>query len=511
VNYVQHGLDLFAGYGDLEALVATDGRRFTYAEVRARIRNTAAALWRHGIRPGMTVGMLVTNKAEALFVSLGAHLLGCRNAYLMFVAPPRYLHEFLSFVEADAFVYQVAVTGELGRELAEAAAPMPTLCIGAGGLGPDLTDPPEVDELPFDPAAITQEPVSLFPSSGTTGTSKLAIHGTGLFTNIHKAADFYRPADQPRIKHLMISGVWHGGGMASALMTWFNGGLLVMQAGMDIPVFLEAIARERVTSTNMAAPVMYPLLEHPGVAEADLSSLRRFTLAGTAAPPARLRQAAALLGPALNVVYGMTELPVITTLTDLQDLPADSPLLASCGRPFGDARVEIRDPKGVPLPPGEPGEIWVRGEIMTEGYWKMPDLNAENLVDGWLRTGDVGRFDTDGYLYIMDRSKDVVIFEKGGTMVFCRPIEDTLAEHPDVVQAAVIGVPDEAEGEVVHAYAVLRSGATTSGDELRAHMLARLNDWFAPRAVEVVEAFPLTESGKIDKKALRDRYLQTVR
>jgi acyl-CoA synthetase (AMP-forming)/AMP-acid ligase II len=142
-----------------------------------------------------------------------------------------------------------------------------------------------------------------------------------------------------------------------------------------------------------------------------------------------------------------------------------------------------------------------------EGYWRMPDLEAENLVDGWLRTGDVGRFDDDGYLYILDRVSDMIVTEVSSFNIFCRPLEDALAEHPEVLQAAVIGVPDEFLGEAVHAYVIRTPGATVTPEELRQHVVDRLNASWSPREVEFLDAFPLNESRKVDKKALRAYYV----
>jgi acyl-CoA synthetase (AMP-forming)/AMP-acid ligase II len=503
-NYVRRGLELFAAYGDTVAMVAADGRRFTFADLRAGIRDTAAALWGHGIRPGMTIGQLVTNTPESFYVQLGAHLLGCRTVFMVTSTPWVFLRDVLGFVEADAFVYEVDHIGELGRRLAEQAAPLPTFCIGAGGLGPDLRDAPAVTGLPFEPDAITTQPQSLFQTSGTTGTPKLLLHGPRFFDAVPHVADFYRPADQPRIRHLSVSGTFRSGGQSAALMTWFSGGCFVMLSTMDIGVILDAIERESITSTHVSPPLLYQMLDDPRLADADLSSLRSLTICCSAASPARLAEAAKWFGPALNIVYGMSEHPMISALPDAG---ADPTRLASCGFPWRDTRVEIRDADGVPLPTGQAGEIWVAGEMVTEGYWKRPDLNAENLVDGWLRTGDVGRFDAGGALYILDRVTDMVVTQIAGTMVYCRPLEDVLTTHPDVRQAAVVGVPDELFGEAPHAYVIRAPGATVTAEELRQLVVDNLSAEWSPREVDFIDAFPLTAAGKVDKRALRGRYL----
>jgi acyl-CoA synthetase (AMP-forming)/AMP-acid ligase II len=240
----------------------------------------------------------------------------------MRVAPPAFLRGLLEFSAADAFVYQIDVCGELGRELALAAAPLPTLCIGAGGVGPDLTDPPDVTGLPFDPDAITAEPESLFQTSGTTGTPKLVRFGPRFFHAVPKVAQFYRPTDLPRIHQLSLAGTWHSGGQSAALMTWFSGGLLVTGVNLDSALLLATVERERITSMLVSPPALYQLLDDPALADADLSSLRHVTVCCAPATPARLREAAKWFGPALNIVYGMSEIPIIAAFPDVGGDPA---------------------------------------------------------------------------------------------------------------------------------------------------------------------------------------------
>jgi fatty-acyl-CoA synthase len=504
-NYAAHALDLFASYGDAEALVAPDGRRFTYTRLHGRIRDTAAALWHHGIRPGTTMVVLATNSPESLFVQLAAHLMGCRTVYPVYNTPWVFLRDVPEFVEADAIVYEVAGTGSIGPALVEHAQPRLALCIGSGGLGPDLVDPPSVSTPPFAPSDITTPPVCLYQTSGTTATPKLLVHGNRYFAAIRHAADFYRPPGG-RIRHLYTSSTYHAGGQSGALMTWVDGGRLVMQT-FSVPTLLDTIERERMTSILLSPHLLYRVLDDPRIEHADLSSLHAATIAGGPASPARLAEAATYFGAALNVIYGMSEIPMISVLRDAGGDPRRS---TSCGQVWKTSRAEIRDAAGNPLPAGGTGEIWTTGDRLTEGYWKRPDLNEANLVDGWLRTGDVGRFDDDGYLYIVDRVSDMVMTDVAANIVYCRPLEDVLTGHPEVRDAAVIGVPDDAFGEVVYAYVVPAPGATVSADELRRLVVDRLNAQWSPREVEFIDTLPLTDAGKVDKKALRARYLAGV-
>jgi acyl-CoA synthetase (AMP-forming)/AMP-acid ligase II len=507
-NYVRRLLDRFEALGDAEALVATDGRRFSYTELRARTRDTAAWLWHQGVRPGMTICMLVSNPAESFFAQLGAHLLGCRTAFMMRTSPVGLIRSTLAAVEADVFIYEMKTSAEPGGEIAQAAAPMPVFCIGQGGLGPDLTDPPHVDELPFDPESVPFAPETLFQTSGTTGASKLVRHGERFFTAIQKVQEFYRPDDGRPIRHLSVSGTWHSAGQSAALMTWGSGGTLVMTFNVEPETYLTTVERERCTSTMMSPPMLYSLLDDERIASTDLSSLYSLTLGASPASPARLLQASKIFGKALNVVYGMGELPIITAQFPVGLDTTRPERLRSAGTPWGDARVEIRASDGTMLSTGEIGEIWVASELMTEGYYGATELSQQAIVDGWLRTGDVGRFDADGYLYVLDRVNDMI--NRGGDKVYCRPVEDTIAEHPDVRQVAVVGIPDETEGETVFAYVAVQPGATATPEELIQFTMDHLNETWAPVGIEIIDELPLTEFGKVDKKVLRARYFATA-
>jgi acyl-CoA synthetase (AMP-forming)/AMP-acid ligase II len=361
--------------------------------------------------------------------------------------------------------------------------------------------------LPFDPAEIASSPSSLFQTGGTTGNPKLVHHTHRFFSALHDLAAYYVASGQPQLRHLLIAGTWHVSAQTAAFMTLFSGGTLFLHDGLEYEPFMDTVATERINSTLLAPGLFYELLDHPKFPDADMSSLGTFSIAGASAAPARLRQAIERFGPVLRVVYGMSESPFISAYPNLA-VDVDHPeRLASCGLPYGDIKVEIRGSDGAMLPTGEVGEIWISGSLLMERYWGMPELTAETLVDGWLRTGDAGRVDSDGYLYIVDRYKDMIVTGLSGTNVFCRPVEDALAAHPAVRAAAVIGVPHPEMGEAVFAYVVPAPDATATPAEVQSFVAGELNELWAPWKVEYIDAMPFTESGKVDKKALRERYL----
>ncbi|WP_117215555.1 AMP-binding protein [Allorhizocola rhizosphaerae] len=510
-NYARRAVDILESYGDAEALVGIDGRRYSYSEVREGVLTMAAALWHHGVREGTAIGMLARNPSENLFLQLGAHLLGCRTAWVASHTPPAFRRRFLKLAEVDVFVYDANVFPELGPELAEAADPMPVFCFGPGGLGPDLTAFPHrithVDDLPFDPAAVTARPSSLFQTGGTTGDPKLVHHGERFFRALQTLSEMYLASGQPHIRHLLVSGTWHVSSQTAAFMTLYTGGTLFLHDGLEWEPFMETIEKERITSTLLSPPLLYMLLDHPKQQETDFSSFKSLTIGGACANPSRLREGIDRFGPVMRVVYGMSESPFIAALPELVADPEHPERLASCGLPYGDIELEIRDEDGKPLPVGETGEIWIKGSLIMESYWGMPELTAETIVDGWLRTGDAGRLDEHGYLYILDRVKDMIVTGAASANIFSRPIEDVLASHPQVRGAAVIGVPHDMWGEAVHAYVMVTPGASVTPDQLKKLAVAALNEAWSPKTIEFIDAFPLTGSGKVDKKALRELYL----
>ncbi|MBG6141437.1 AMP-binding protein [Longispora fulva] len=499
-------LDLFARYGEAEAIV-DERRRISYTDLRAEILTMAATLHHHGMRPGLAVGILAGNPAETIVLQFAVHLLGGRTAWVAPNAPATFRDQFLTIARVDAFVYETNAYVDFALDMARSAAPLPVFCLGGGGLGPDLGAGDRIDrieDLPFTAADVATEPEALFQTGGTTGQPKLVHHRQRFFVTALRFAEQYLEAGEHPMKHLAMSGYWHVSAQMPGHMCLFTGGSFHMQDGFDIAVFFDTIAAERITDTLIPPPLFGYILDHQVLEKADCSSLLRVNIGGSSIAPTRLAQAIRRLGPVLRPAYGMSEAPIITAY---QNIPDDPAVLASVGQPYGDLSLEIRDPDGAPVPTGGTGEVWVTGGVMMDGYWGQPELTAETLVDGWLRTGDVGYLDQHGNLFLVDRVKDMILTGWGSSNVFARPIEDALATHPDVRAAAVVGVPSDRYGEAVHAFVVRAPGSTVTADDLRAVVVDRLNELWSPAGVDFVDALPLTGASKVDKKALRERYV----
>lgn len=504
-SYVDRALALFATWGEREALVG-GGRRLSYAEVRAEVCGLAATLRRHGVRPGAAVLVALGNPVEGPLVQLALHLLGCRTMWVAPVTSAREVTDFARLARPDAFLYDARDPASLGPALADALPGVPVFCLGPGGAGPDVTG---ASAEPGDLPARVPAPESFLQTSGTTGTPKLVHHRESFYAQILTLAADFVVAGHPLLRHLSHSPMWLASGQITTLFNLFTGGVLVLRDGWDPARFIDTVQRERINSTFVTPPMLYEVLDHPALAGADFSAMVMFNVGAGPAAPARLRQAIARFGPVLRIVYGLSEAVVITALPGLTDDPEHPERLRSCGRPYGDVRVEIRAEDGTVLPPGVDGEVWVHTDLRFAGYHGQPELTAETLVDGWVRTRDIGHLDADGYLYLVDRLQDRILTRQRSWPIYSRPIEDALAGHPQVRAAAVIGVPDEVAGELPYAFVVPAPGATVTAAELIDLVTTTLSETWAPGSVEFVDRLPLNRSAKVDKRALRARYAAT--
>jgi fatty-acyl-CoA synthase len=255
--------------------------------------------------------------------------------------------------------------------------------------------------------------------------------------------------------------------------------------------------------------MLYALMDHPDSLTRDLSSLETVYYGASAINPVRLQEAIDRFGPIFAQYYGQSEAPmVISYLAKDDHVSGGDRRLASCGRPSAFLRTALLGEDGSPVAVGEPGEICVAGPLLAGGYWNLPEETAETFRDdGWMHTGDIAREDEDGFWYIVDRTKDMIV--TGGFNVFPREVEDVVAEHPAVAQVGVIGTPDERWGEAVTAIVVLRQGRSLTDEvvgEIQALVKERKGAVQAPKRIIAADALPLTGLGKPDKKALRAQY-----
>ncbi len=387
------------------------------------------------------------------------------------------------------------------------------ICIDA-----DLPDAPSLDRWCGDQPATKPDVVAalddifiITSTGGTTGLPKgvMNSHRAAQTTFAHfMLACTYRDGEVP--VNLAAAPLTHSAGLLSIPCT-AQGGTVVVLPKPDPALLVQAIVRHRVTEFFLPPTVIYALLEAPGIEQVDFSRLRYLLYGAAPMSVEKLKKAIALWGPIMTESYGQSEaMGSIATLRADEHMAggalASDEQLASVGRPNPLVRVEIMDDDNRILARGETGEICVRGDLVMTGYYKDPEKTAENIVDGWLHTGDVGHIDAHGYLYLTDRKKDMII--TGGFNVYPAMVEQVLWAHPAVQDCAVIGVPDEKWGEAVKAVVELNPGQTVSAEELIKLCKDQLGSVMAPKSVDFIERLPRSAAGKVLKKDLRAPYWQ---
>jgi fatty-acyl-CoA synthase len=344
-------------------------------------------------------------------------------------------------------------------------------------------------------------------TGGTTGKPKGVIGTVASISTMTtiQLAEWEWP-ERPRF--LMCTPLSHAGA-AFFVPTIVKGGEMIVLPKFDPAEVLRVIEEQRITATMLVPSMLYALMDHPDSRTRDLSSLETVYYGASAINPVRLREAIDRFGPIFAQYYGQSEAPMVITYLAKGD--HDDKRLTSCGRPTLFARTALLGQDGKPVAQGEVGEICVSGPLLCGGYWNLPDATAETFHDGWMHTGDLAREDEDGFWYIVDRTKDMIV--TGGFNVFPREVEDVVAEHPSVAQVCVIGTPDEKWGEAVTAVVVLRPDAPSDADsvarmtsEIQAAVKERKGSVQSPKQVIVVDSVPVTALGKPDKKSVRAQF-----
>ena len=365
---------------------------------------------------------------------------------------------------------------------------------------PDVAVTPDMDATILYTSGTTGRP------KGAVSTHRAVVHALMAFA-CKAALDRLRRPEEPeptgRPAFILIVPLFHVTGCVPVLLSCFASGLkLVMMYKWDADRALELIERERVTNFVGVPTQSWDLLESPRFAETDTSSLISVGGGGAPAPPKLVaRVASSFTTGKPSIGYGMTETNAYGPGHSGTDY-IDHPTSTGRGTPILD--LAVRDPEGHDLPVGERGEIWFKGPHLIRGYWGRPEATAEAIVDGWLRSGDLGRLDEEGFVYVEDRAKDMVL--RAGENVYCAEVEAAIYEHPAVHEAAVFGIPHERLGEEVAAAIYLRAGEPITADELQAHVRERLAAFKVPTRILIVdEPLPRNAAGKFLKRDLRDQ------
>jgi acyl-CoA synthetase (AMP-forming)/AMP-acid ligase II len=496
-------------YADRTAIRDGD-RAISYRQMQQWANRVANGLGTLGVAPGERVGLLLPNGLEFIPTQHGIWKAGAVLVQMPTRSSAATHRANLEQTAATTLIYH-AQFDDVARELMAGLPNLKTVIRLSAAATPHAGPPQPVDYLthfggqPDTPPDVTvgehDEAYVLF-TSGSTGEPKGVVNSH--FTWAHYSITAGLEIADTRPGEVFA----HGAPLTHftqifVMPTFLRGGTNVMLPGLDTGELLAAIERHRVTATAVVPTIVYLLLDHPRRSAADLSSLKTMIYAGSPIAPERLREALAAFGPVFVQTYAGTEPGYVSCLRK-EDHKAgtdtDLKRLASAGRPLPYVKVSIQDSRDRPLPVGEIGEICSRQLGQMLGYVDAA-RTAEALRDGWVHTGDVGYLDEHGFLYIVDRKRDMVV--SGGFNVFPRQVEDVLLGHPAVAQAAVIGVPHPKWGEAVHAVVVLRAGAQASSDELIAAVKQELGSVSAPKTIAFAGELPVNPAGKLDKKALR--------
>jgi long-chain acyl-CoA synthetase len=473
-----------------EALVCDD-QRLTYGQFGARLRRLHTALAALGTAKSDRVAVLAFNSIPFVELYCGISAAGRVQVPLNF----RWAEPELAYAIGDSGA-RVLFTDRDPGGLAALVDRVVRIDLGEYD---DLLA--ACEESPFDESCVEEGDVAgLFYTGGTTGTSKgvMLTHRNLLANtwNLHMAV----PVGAHDVV-LVMAPLFHAAGSASLLQSIFVGARLVIVPVFEPGIVLDLIERERVTATLGVPTMVAATVEEQLVRHRDVSSLKVYAHGGSPIASEVVRRGRAAF-PATEFVhlYGATETgPLITTMRNEADqLGTDRE--KSSGQAVVGVDVVIRSVDGAALPDGEIGEVTVRGNNILLGYWNKPEQTAAALRDGWYWTGDVGRLDGDGYLFLLDRSKDMVI--SGGENVYCTEVEDALYGHPAVLEATVFGIPHEKWGEAVHAVVVLRAPVTE--DDLIAHCRTVIGGYKVPRSISFrTEPLPKSGPGKVLKRELR--------
>jgi fatty-acyl-CoA synthase len=480
----------------------------SYADVRHATSQMVQALHSKSLGKGSKIAVISGNRPEVLSNIAAMQLAGCIGSPLH---PMGSLEDHAYVMEhagIDALVFDPTLFEQRALELQQRFPHLLLLGLGPNAAGEDylaLADSFEPQALvapDIDPADVS----SITYTGGTTGKPKgvLSTYQSVSYMTMIQMAEWEFPED---LRMLIATPLSHAAAAFFIPVLQKGGAFYVMQ-GFSPDDFFNMVEQHRITATMLVPVMLYFLLDSPRSASADMSSMETIFYGASPMSPARLAEGIEKWGQVFYQFFGQSEAPMVLANMKRKEHDLGKPeRLASCGRPAAWVHLALLDEDNNPVAEGEPGEICVRAPLVMKGYKDMPEQTGIAMAGGWLHTGDVGRLDGEGFLYIVDRKKDMVV--SGGFNIFPREVEDVLSAHDAVAQVAVIGVPDEKWGEAVKAVIVLKpgfEGDAVLGDELTELVKTAKGSVQAPKSVDFVDSIPLTAIGKPDKKAVRARY-----
>ncbi|RJR41315.1 MAG: long-chain-fatty-acid--CoA ligase [Desulfobacteraceae bacterium] len=498
--------------------IVTRERSLSYKTLNDRVNGLAQGLLKKGLKKGDRVGVLVHNRhqfVETYFAAAKTGAVFCPyNTHLT----PAELKEMVNYSAPRILIFDddfPETIDDLRRELESVEC---FIALGKPGLSyveeyESFLDSNEKGEPSV--AVCDDDIMSIFFTSGTTGKPKGAMR-----THRHVLANIVTGLIEFGIGYgervMVVFPMYHISYEDNIGRSFYlpNTMIIRREGGFDPDEVLGLLSRERITFCHLVPTMINGFLRSPNVATYDLKSLKTIFYAGAPMPVDLLKKAMAVFRARFFQGYGLTESGPQTTLLRPQDHVVEGTerqlrRLGSVGTPVVGFEVRIVRKDGTPAAIGEVGEITGRSEAIMKGYWLRPEETAERLREGWLHTGDLGKIDDDGYIYLVDRKHDMII--SGGINIYPREVEEVLYRHPAVFEASVFGVPHDYWGEAVKAVIVLKNGASASEDAIIRFCGEHLTSYKKPKSVEFWEELPKNATGKIMKRSIRDRYRQTGR
>ena len=499
-------------YGGNIALTFGD-KSYTYQELGDNALCLAGAFQELGLSKNDKIAFLMANCPEYVFCEYAvAKCGGVRVPLAVLLGSADHVY-MMNQAECRFLVYHEKMAERVKGMLPELETVKHFICVGDN---PDSAlpghlhlralmagNPPEPTAVDIDP----EDLAGIYYTGGTTGKPKgvMLSHRAWYHTILMEMLELGFGWEEVFVYPTPLT---HAGGCLM-LPVLLRKGRCVIIDHFEPGLFLETIQREKATMSFLVPTMIYVLLDYPDLGKYDLSSLRNLIYGASPIAPERLKQAINTFGPIFSQLFGQTEAPMMISALSREGHVVDDPerekkVLSSAGRPTLHARVRLVDEAGNDVPRGEAGEVIVNCANIMSGYFKNPEATAETIRDGWLHTGDIAQMDEEGFLYIVDRKKDMIV--SGGFNIFPREVEDVLFEHPAVRGAAVIGVPHDKWGEEVKAIVTLHEGQSVSEDELIRFVKAKKGSLACPKTIEFWDAIPLTNLGKLDKKAIRKKF-----
>ena len=497
-------IQALARYPDKVAFI--DGSsRLTYRELGERIGRAISRLTALGLGRGSCVAQLSGNRTDVFVLMAACYIVGMRSVTLHGKGGLEDHAYIINDAVVDLFVADLGYQGRLD-ELRERCPNVQYWYSHDRGIAGQLCLWEEV--MLCMPARLTvtaqqDDVIRLAYTGGTTGAPKgVMLTNRSMWMQALLLLGGRQLPEEVRL--LCPTPISHGAG-AMLVPTLWKGGTVILQDGFDAARYLQALQLHRATFTFLVPTMIYAILDHPDCATTDFSSLKFLSYGAAPMAPARIAEAIKVFGPILAQSYGQTECPSnILFLSQEDHVRQDINLLGSAGMPYPGVTVALLDRNDSPVSDGETGELCVRSPLVMDGYWKQPDLTDEVMRNGWLHTGDMAYQDENGYYFLVDRKKDMII--SGGFNVYPKEVENVLSSHHAVSSVAVIGVPDDKWGEAVKAVVVLKRNAVVTEDELKGLVRKAKGSVYAPKSIDFVTELPLTSLGKADKKKLRALY-----